>query len=162
MKVFMEKNDGTNVKLALEEYIPLKIICEGRKESVDYVSYSKGTKSLLEISVGIQSKAIKEIMLLLCEEYYILDRKMDIENLETINTNLIFEGYKNVESNIFITNVYEDGIQMVISSEKSTKYIKMDTLYIGLSSTYEITEIGMNQLNKKEIAHIKNELRLQQ
>lgn len=161
MKCLIEKSDKAKVKLELDEYIPLKIICEGEKEPVDNVSYSKGTKSLLEITVGIQSKSIKRITLLLSEEYHNLDRKINIDKLESVSANLTFGEYESIESSSFITNLYNDGIQIVISDEKSTKYIKMDTLYIGLSSTYEITEIIVNQLNEKELAHIKNELEFQ-
>lgn len=161
MKCLIEKSDKAKVKLELDEYIPLKIICEGEKEPVDNVSYSKGTKSLLEITVGIQSKSIKRITLLLSEEYHNLDRKINIDKLESVSANLTFGEYESIESSSFVTNFYNDGIQIVISDEKSTKYIKMDTLYIGLSSTYEITEIIVNQLNEKELAHIKNELEFQ-
>lgn len=161
MKCLIEKSDKAKVKLELDEYIPLKIICEGEKEPVDNVSYSKGTKSLLEITVGIQSKSIKRITLLLSEEYHNLDRKINIDKLESVSANLIFGEYESIESSSFVTILYNDGIQIVISDEKSTKYIKMDTLYIGLSSTYEITEIIVNQLNEKELAHIKNELEFQ-
>lgn len=161
MKCLIEKSDKAKVKLELDEYIPLKIICEGEKEPVDNVSYSKGTKSLLEITVGIQSKSIKRITLLLSEEYHNLDRKINIDKLESVSANLTFGEYESIESSSFVTNLYNDGIQIVISDEKSTKYIKMDTLYIGLSSTYEITEIIVNQLNEKELAHIKNELEFQ-
>lgn len=161
MKCLIEKSNKVKVKLELDEYIPLKIICEGTKEPVDNISYSKGTKSLLEITVGIQSKSIKRITLLLSEEYHILDRKINIDKLESVSANLTFGEYESIESISFVTNLYNDGIQIVISGEKSTKYIKMDTLYIGLSSTYEITEIIVNQLNEKELAHIKNELEFQ-
>lgn len=161
MKCLVEKSDEVKVKLDLDEYIPLKITCDRGEEPVDNVSYSKGTKSLLEITIGIQSKSIKRITLLLSEEYYILNRKINVNKFESVNANLIFNEYKNTESSIFVTNLYEDGIQIVISNEKSSKYVKMDKLYIGLSSTYEITEISMDQLNEKELAHIKNELELQ-
>lgn len=57
------------IDMELEEYIPLKIIFNRDEEAVEYISYSKDKTSSLEFTVGIKSKLLKRITLLLCKEY---------------------------------------------------------------------------------------------
>lgn len=57
------------INMKLEEYIPLKIIFNKDEEAVEYISYSKDKTSSLEFTVGIKSKLIKRITLLLCKEF---------------------------------------------------------------------------------------------
>lgn len=45
----------------------------------------------------------------------------------------------------FKTHLYEDGIRIVISEEKVSKYVKMDRLYVGLSNLGSIIEICLCQ-----------------
>ena len=158
MKCFPEKVDEVKVKLVLEDYIPLKIIVEGKEELVDVITYSKGTRSLLEIIIRRQSKSIKEITLLISEEYCIFNQKINAHKADYGNVNLRCKDYKHSEVSTFRTNVFEDGVQIVLSDEKSAKYVKMGRLYVGLSDTNELTEIGMEQLSEEESAHIKTEL----
>ena len=158
MKCFPEKVDEVKVKLVLEDYIPLKIIVEGKEELVDVITYSKGTRSLLEIIIRRQSKSIKEITLLISEEYCIFNQKINAHKADYGNANLRCKDYKHSEVSTFRTNVFEDGVQIVLYDEKSAKYVKMGRLYVGLSDTNELTEIGMEQLSEEESAHIKTEL----
>lgn len=157
----IEKSEDTRIRLKLEEYIPLKVICGEREEPVNSISYSKDLKSLLEIAVGIHSGLIKKITLLLCEEYVILDQNLLLNKKEIIDSKIKFNDYMSVKCNCFKIYLYNDGIRLVISDEKSAKFVKMEMLFIGVSKKNEITEICIIQLNKKEIMHIKNELAFQ-
>ena len=70
------------INIKLEEYIPLKIIFNKDEEAVEYISYSKDKTSSLEFTVGIKSKLIKRITLLLCKEYSETTNKLVVENFE--------------------------------------------------------------------------------
>jgi|GEM_PF-855011 hypothetical protein len=161
MKFSIEKNEDNKIKLELEEYIPLKIICSGEEEPVNFFSYSKDKTSLLEIAVGVYSGLIKKITLLLSKDYVIFQSKMIIDEINYEYGIIKFEEYDVVECGKFTTYLFNDGIKIVLSNENSAKYIIIDTLYIGLSNSSEITEICMTQLNVEEIRFIKNELEFQ-
>ena len=169
MKILVKKNNKMKIRLQLDEYIPLKVRCESEiyeleKEPANYIFYSKGEKSLLEIAIRIQSKLIKYITLVLNEEYYILNKKININDSECVSANLVFVEYEKcqrIKSSRFITNIYEDGLQILLSKDKREKYIKIDNLYVGLSNINEIVEISINQLNENQLLHIENELRFQ-
>lgn len=161
MEYLIEKDEDITIKLELEEYIPLKIIFEEKEEPVDYIEYTKDEKSLLEITVGKKNRLLKRIILLLSEKYIISDERIVIDKLQVENAKLVFKENISVECQRFVTYLYKDGIRIVLSDKKSTKFVKMDTLYFGISDTNQITEICVVQLNAKEIAHIKQELELQ-
>ena len=153
------KNQIVKPSIILEEYIPLKVLIDSQDEPIKYLSYSKETTSLLEIGVGITSRFVKEITLVLCKEYDINDSKLSIDVYET--------GYLKVNAELkntcsyFKTHLYENGVRIVISEEKVCKYIKIDRLYIGLSDLGSMVEICLCQLTPDEVAHIKNELNYQ-
>lgn len=149
-------NKIVTTSLSLEEYIPLKVRIDRKDEPVKYLSYSKDKSSLLEITVGAESRFIKRITLLLSKEYNINDSKLNIDAYETgdLKVNDQLEN----GCSYFKTCLYADGVRIIISEEKVCKYVKMDRLYVGLSSLGNIVEISLCQLSANEVSHIKNEL----
>lgn len=150
------KNQIVKTSISLEEYIPLKVLIDRKDEPVKNLSYSKDKTSLLEIAVGITSGFIKRITLLLSKEYDINDSKLNIDVYEMGDLEVNDE-LKN-SCSYFKTHLHKDGIRIVISEEKVFKYIKMDSLYVGLSNLGSIVEICLCQLTPNEVNHIKNEL----
>lgn len=146
------------MSIKLEEYIPLKIIFDRAEEPVDYISYSKETTSSLEFAVGMKSKQILRITLLLSKEYLVVKDKLVLDNFE--EGNLILAN-NNVNCKYFKTFLYSDGAKIVVSNKNSYKYIKMDRIRFGLSDTNDITEICVCDMNACELEHLKNELELQ-
>lgn len=155
----MESNINSGIvktSIMLEEYIPLKVVLDRKEESVKNLSYSKDKTSLLEISIGVASGLIKRITLLLSKEYDISNSKLSIDFFEKEDLKINDES-KNICA-YFKTHLYADGIRIAISEEKVLKYVQMDKLYIGISSSDRIAEICLCQLNPDEIKHIRNEL----
>lgn len=142
----------------LEEYIPLKVIFSKDEEAVEYISYSKDKTSSLEFTVGIKSKLIKRITLLLCKEYSETTNKLVVENFE--DRRIILHG-DDVECSIFKIILYSNGARIVLSDKNSSQYIKMDKVYFGLSDTDDIIEICVCDMSASELEHLKNELELQ-
>ena len=62
----------------------------------------------------------------------------------------------------FKTYLHRNGIRIVISPVNASKYIKMDKLYVGLSTSDCIVEICICQLSSNEINHTKRELDYEQ
>ncbi len=157
MKILTE-NENYKVNIILEEYIPLKIILNKDEEALEYISYSKDKSSCLEFAVGIKSKLIKRITLLLCKEYSETANELIIENFE--NSKILLNG-DDVECTVFKTILYSNGARIILSDKNSFKYIKIDNVYLGLSDTDNITEICVCGMNALELEHLKNELELQ-
>ena len=59
------KNQIVKLSISLEEYIPLQVLIDRKDEPTRNLSYLKDKTSLLEIVVGITSRFIKRITLLL-------------------------------------------------------------------------------------------------
>lgn len=146
------------INIKLEEYIPLKIIFNKGEEAVEHISYSKGKTSLLEITVGIKSKLVKKITLLLCKEYSEDMNKLVVENFE--DREIIFHSDA-IECSVFKTILYSNGARIIISDKKSFHYIKMDKVYLGLSDSDDIIEICVCDMKFSELEHLKKELELQ-
>lgn len=148
--------------IKLENYIPLKIIFnnidEAIDEAVEYISYSKEKTSLLEITVGMKSKLIKKITLLLCKEYSEITNKLVVENFE--DKKLTLHG-NNIECSVFKTILYSNGAKIILSDKSIFKCIKMDKVYFGLSDTNDIIEICVCDMSSFELEHLKKELKLQ-
>ena len=145
------KNKIVKTSIELEEYIPLKVLIERKDEPIKNLLYLKDKTSVLEISV-----LIKRIILLLSKEYDINNSKLNIDvyDMGDIKVN---DEVKN-SCSYFKTHLYEDGIRIVISEEKVSKYVKMDRLYVGLSNLGSIIEICLCQLAPNEVNHIRKEL----
>ena len=150
------KKQIVKTSIELEEYIPLKVLIERKDEPIKNLLYLKDKTSVLEISVGITSELIKRIILLLSKEYDINNSKLNIDvyDMGDIKVN---DEVKN-SCSYFKTHLYEDGIRIVISEEKVSKYVKMDRLYVGLSNLGSIIEICLCQLAPNEVNHIRKEL----
>ncbi|MBD5544695.1 MAG: hypothetical protein HDR01_10785 [Lachnospiraceae bacterium] len=146
------------INIKLEDYIPLKIIFNKDEEAVEYISYSKDKTSSLEFVVGIKSKLIKRITLLLCKEYSEITNELVVENFE--DRKIIFNK-NNVECTIFKSILYSNGAKIILSDKNSFKYIRMEKVYFGLSDTDDITEICICDMSASELEHLKNELELQ-
>ena len=152
------KNMQDIIDMELEEYIPLKIIFNKDKEAVEYISYSKDKTSSLEFTVGIKSKLLKRITLLLCKEYSETTNKLVVENFE--DGKIIFHS-DDIECPVFKTILYSNGTRIILSDKKSSHYIKMDKVYFGLSETDDIIEICVCDMRDSELEHLKKELELQ-
>lgn len=161
MKLIIDKCKNMNVGLELEEYIPLKVVIEDIEEPVNYFSYSKGKKSLLEFAVGVKSEMIKKITLLMSAEYTISDKKVCMGSEPCECANIKMEEYNTIECEKFSTYLFEDAIKISLSTERIDRYIQMDKLYIGISNTSAINEICVMKLSKDEVEHIKTELEYQ-
>lgn len=152
------KNMQDIINMKLEEYIPLKIILNKDDEAAEYISYSKDKTSSLEFTVGIKSRLLKRITLLLCKEYSETTNKLVVENFE--EGKIIFES-EDVECSVFKTILYSNGVRIILSDKKSFHYIKMDKMYLGLSDTDDIIEICVCEMSVSELEHLKKELELQ-
>lgn len=149
------RNLHNKVNIKLEEYFPLMIIIGENKEIVEYITYSKNKTSLLEFEIGIESKQIKGITLILCKEFSETTNKLVVENY--VDEKIIFNRNK-IECNVFKTILYCNGARIVLSDKTGFKYVKLDKVYLGLSDINNITEICVCDMSASELEHLKTEL----
>lgn len=138
-----------------EEYIPLKLIINKDEEPVEYINYSKGNTSCLEIALGSTSGFIKRITLLLCKEYSEIEGKLLVDKFQ--NKEVLIQK-NNVECNLFKAVIYSDGVRIVLSDKIIKQYSKMDRVYVGLSNADDVVEICVVDMSDSEISHLKREL----
>lgn len=150
------KNGGLKTSVILEEYIPLKVFIERGDEPIEYLSYTKGRSSLLEIGVGMTSGLIKRVTLLLSREYDFISSELCIDDYKIEDLRLNVDTENNCS--YFKTHLYANGVKIVVSEKTVTKYFKMDSLYIGVSNSGEIVEVSLCPLETDEIRHITKEL----
>lgn len=161
MKLVFDDEVCNSTKLVIEEYIPMKIVLDETEEPINYFSYSKEKKSLLEIAVGVQSGKIKKVTLLMSEDYTIYDKKICMANVLCESANIKVKDYITIECEKFSTELFEDALRISLSDKNIKRYVKMDRLYIGLSNEDDIIEICIIELSDEERKHIKNELEYQ-
>ncbi len=68
-----------NIKptLILQEYIPIRIEWERKREIVRYLEYTDEDKALLEIVIGAETKKIHRITVPMCQDYALLHPKKE-------------------------------------------------------------------------------------
>lgn len=146
------------INLKLDEYIPLQIMFHKDEEAVEHITYLKDKTSLLEFTVGIKSKLLKRITLLLCKEHSETTNKLVVENFE--DRKIMLHG-DDVECPVFKTTLYPNGARITLSDKKSSHYVKMDKVYFGLSDTDDVIEMCVCDMSVSELEHLKKELELQ-
>ena len=161
MKIIIDEELNNSSKFVIEEYIPMKIVLDETEEPIDYFSYSKGKKSLLEIAVGVNSGRIKKVTLLMSEDYTICDKKICMIDVPCESANIKVMDYITIECEKFSTELFEDALRILLSNKNVTRYVKMGRLCIGMSKSNEIIEICVMGLSNEESNHVKNELNFQ-
>lgn len=72
--------------------------------------------------------------------------------------NLIFT-HDNIECKIFKTILYRNGVKIYLSDNRVNRYVRLDSIYFGLSDDNLIVEICICEMNAYELNHLKNELK---
>lgn len=151
--------------LVLEEYIPIQIEWKRKKEVVQYLEYDDGHKSLLEIVIGAESRKIHKIIMPLCDNY--VDKELiesyNIEALDNIGLYIITNSDKEQVKCDINLYIYENGINIVLSSEPCEvyKYIENGRIRFGMDKFDCLIKIDIMDLSSKEKKHIIQELELQ-
>ena len=71
-------------ELILQEYVPIRIEWDRKKEVMKYIEYSNRSKSLLEIAVGAETGKTHRITIPICENYN-YKKFAEFCNAETFN-----------------------------------------------------------------------------
>ncbi len=143
------------IEIQLEEYIPLKIRFTKEIRPLTYISYSKGTGSLLEFGVNEYTGIIQQITLVICDDFAESKKKISVDDY--IDSDTVIKG-KPVECNTFKILLYSNGVRIMLSDKKSLRYNKIDRVYIGLSDDNDIAEVCVYDMNDSELGHLRHEL----
>ena len=143
--------------IKFESYIPLKIVFFKSQELHDYAFYSKGTGSLIEFTIGMYSRIMMEITLLICKECLQVNKRLKIKKYE--ERDMLLDAGK-VECSVFQIIFYSNGLKVLLSDNCVSKYVKMENVYFGLSDMGELVEVCVCGMNKAELEYTKYELSL--
>lgn len=141
-----------------ETYIPLKIVSGKEDGLVEYITFSKGTKSLFEVSFYRDTGQIKQVVLLLCENYKTIDDCIENPIVDSGEPSLC--AGKN-ECAVFILCIYANGIKLVLDDVDPAKYIQVGEMYFGLNESGKIVELRITKMEDADLNHLKKELSYQ-
>ena len=141
-----------------ETYIPLKIVNGKEDRLVEYITFSKGKKSLFEVSFLRGTKQIKQVVLLLCENRKTIDGC--IENPIGDSGEASLCAGKN-ECSVFELCIYTNGIKLVLDEVNPAKYIQVGEMYFGLNESGNIVELRVTNMEEHDLNHLKKELSYQ-
>ena len=151
--------------LTLQEYIPIRLEWKRKVECVKYLEFYDGTKSLLEIVIGEETKKIHRIVVVSCYNYSISDSAKVIDNvrvLDDMELTIITEKERemiNCNLNIIF---YEKAIHINLCKKNEIlQYIKNGRVEFGMDRLGNLKKIVIMDLTDKEKEYISQELEMQ-
>lgn len=151
--------------LVLQDYIPIRLEWERKREIVKYLEYGDGSKSLLEITVGAESKKLHRITLPLCNNYTLKKAAEFLENRVPNDAELAvtIDGDREVKKCELSLVMYNKEINIFLSKAplEICKFIKNGRIRFGLDNHDCLKEIDIVDLSYEEKKHIIQELELQ-
>lgn len=148
-----------------QEYIPVRLEWKRKAERVKYLGFYDGTKSLLEIVVGEESKKIHRIVLVSCYNYFISESARIIDNACVLNdmelTIITDKEREAISCNLDIV-LYEEAVHINLFKENEIfQYVKNGRVQFGLDRFGDLKKIVITDLKNKEKEHILQELEMQ-
>lgn len=150
-------NQIINGSVLLEEYIPLKFISNENNNSLDYVRYSKGDKSLLEFAFDTNTKQVYRILLVICENFSIKECCFSLPDIFESGS-LLFDHSIDKECSIFHCEVFKDAITLKLRETKVNKSIISGNILWEIDDKNELISVTLFNLSNEEIEHTITEL----
>lgn len=142
----------------LEEYIPLKFISNENNNSLDYVRYSKGDKSLLEFAFDTNTKQLYRILLVICENFSIKECCFSLPDIFESGS-LLFDHSIDKECSFFHCEVFKDAVTLKLRESKVNKSIISDNILWEIDNKNELISVTLFNLSNEEIEHTITELK---
>lgn len=151
--------------LILQEYIPIRLEWKRKVECVKYLEFYDGTKSLLEIVIGEETKKLHRIVVVSCYNYSISDSVKVIDNFRVLDDmGLAITTEKEREMISCSLNIvfYDKAIHINLCKKNEIfQYIKNGRVQFGMDRLGNLKRIIIMDLTDKEKEHISQELEMQ-
>ena len=138
-----------------ETYIPLKMVCSNEGNLFDYMSFVKGKRSLFEIAFFPENEQVQQVILLLCEDYRIINDYIESPIATSAKVPLCAG---RTECANFLLSIYNNGIKLILGDVEPAKYVQVDEMFFGLNENGEIVEFTVLNLGNDSLDHLKKEL----
>ena len=140
----------------IEDYFP--IIIEYDKEELNnkFIEFNYQDTDMLEISVNPKTNLLKRLSLSLCNHYSIEDAMLSAPASD--EGSLSIEGPASTECDKFLVKVFNDGIQIDLSSKEVVHNYKCGQVIYSISADNTLTAVYIPSLAENELAHAKREL----
>lgn len=152
-------------QLLLQEYLPVQLEWSRSKEIVRYLEYYNGSKSLLEMVIGIETGKIHRITLPICFDYtYGNPLKMACNGkIKNMELRIVTDNERETIPCDLCLFIHDREVNIIFNKEsfKICQYIKNGRIQIGLNDHGGLEKIDIMDLSDEEIKHIKQELELQ-
>ena len=154
-------SNNLDLHVVNEDYFALKVVNDSSVESTKYVEFCFGDTNLLEFSLDRKSNIIKKFMLVLCDNFKVLDEFLHLDTAcETGCISMDLPRHNNCDS--FIVSVYKNAVEIVLSNELVHRNVKCGQALFGLSHDNDLVSVTVVEMTAGEIAHTVEELNLGQ
>lgn len=156
-----------NIKptLILQEYIPIRIEWERKREIVRYLEYTDEDKALLEIVIGAETKKIHRITVPMCQDYAFTapQKGVNSNGLKNMEVEIRTNDDRTVIQSDLKIFVYDKQVDIVLSKEFEENYqtIENGRVRFMLDESNFLKGISIKDLSEEEEKHIKQELEFQ-
>lgn len=151
-----DNNTTTSSRFIQEDYFPVIIEYSSEELNNKFLEFNYTDTDMFEISVNPETYEIKRFSLTLCNHFSFVNAKMMIPKYE--EGILHISGPATTECSLFNTIVYEDGLEIIVSSESASIYLKTGQLIFALTDNNELTSVFITDLTANNIDHAKAEL----
>jgi hypothetical protein len=139
-----------------EEYIPATIEYSSEELNNHFIEFNYKDSDMLEMAVNPKSKILKRVSLILCNHYSFENATMPIPDAD--EGCLYIEDSDTTECDTFITRVYLDGIEIILSNNASAKYYRCGNIIFSMDASDTLVSVHFIKLSPQDINHVKNEL----
>ena len=138
-----------------EVYFPAIVELSSEELNNRFIVFHFEDTDLMELTVHRDTNELKRLSLTLCKHYEIVDEELSVPSCEE-GTFFIDESDSS-KCSFFLSKVFLDGLQIIISDSPTDHFFKTGQLFFGLSADDELTNILITDLSPQEVDHIKTE-----
>ena len=139
-----------------EEYFAAIINYSSEELNNHFIEFKYKNTDMFEISVHPETHVIKRFTLTLCSHFTVIDNDISVPNYA--DGTIMIDGPDSTECKTFMVNIYNDGMLIKLSSQKTNVYCKSGNLIFAIGDNSELTDVYVINLSIADVNHAKNEL----
>ena len=130
MRIVPESLEKAVSRIENEEYFPLKLVFEQERRSLSYFVLCHGSYDLLELACEEATGILRRVTLVICSEYSVSDRCLPQIRCAS-DGRIRIDGSLKEEVPTFSVTLFRDGIEILLSSERPSFYVRTGQLVLG-------------------------------
>lgn len=159
MRIVPESLEKAVSRIENEEYFPLKLVFEQERRSLSYFVLCHGSYDLLELACEEATGILRRVTLVICSQYSVSDRCLPQIRCAS-DGRIRIDGSLKEEVPTFSVTLFSDGIEILLSSERPSFYVRTGQLVLGLDELHSLLMLQVSGMSDADLLHTKDELRL--